>query len=256
MIFRTEAIVLRTIPYGETSRIVTLFTRARGKITVIAKGVRVPGSRFGASLEPLTYSEIVFYFKQGRGIHMLRESSIVTPLLKIHRDVRCLGVGLRVIELVSALLHDEEENPFLFNLLLQVLHYLNRPLRFPENLLSYFQLRLAGALGFAPRIDRDAVVALPADGAHVSLESGEILRAPGQATRHASRSAIRTFAIFARADIDSVVKLELAPAVRMEADRLVEEFMRYHVEESYPRRTRRVLDQIQDLASRSSDELK
>ncbi len=250
MILRTEAVVLRTIPYGETSRIATLFTRAKGKVTVMAKGVRVPGSRFGASLEPMTYSEVVFYYKQGRGIHTLSESSIVTPLLEIHRDVGRLGVGLRVIELVAALLHDEEENPFLFSLLLQVLHYLNANPHNPENLLSYFQLRLAGALGFAPRIDRDTVESVTDSGAHISFESGEILASPQPASRHASRLAIRTFAIFALADIDVVMRLELDPRVRLEAERLIEDFVRYHVEESYPSRSRRVLDQMHNTSPR------
>ncbi len=247
MILRSEAVVLRTIPYGETSLIVTLFTRAKGKVTVIAKGVRVPGSRFGASLQPLTYSEVVFYHKPGRGVHTLSDSSIVTPLLKIHRDVRCLGAGMRIIELVSSLLHDEEENPLLFNLLLQVLHYLNMPQPSPENLLSYFQLRMAGALGFAPRIDRSAVEAVGRNGTDVSLATGEIVAGPAGASRHASRAAIRSFAIFARADIDAIVRLELTSAVRSEVDRLIEDFMRYHVEEAYPSRSARVLSQIRNV---------
>lgn len=247
MILRSEAVVLKTIPYGETSLIVTLFTRAKGRITVIAKGARVPGSRFGASLQPMTYSEVVFYHKPSRDVQTLSESSIVEPLLRIHRDLRRLGVGLRIVELIAALMPSEEENPLLFNVLLQVLHYLNEPVRFPENILSYFQLRLAGALGFSPRLSRESVDAVGADGAHVSLASGEILPVPQHPSRHASRLAIRAFAIFALADLDVVVRLELEPRLRREVDRLIEDYMRYHVEEAYPTRGERVLGQVADV---------
>ncbi|MFW5972560.1 MAG: DNA repair protein RecO [Bacteroidota bacterium] len=247
MIVRSDAIVLKSIPYGETSLIVTLFTRTYGKTTVIAKGARVPGSRFGASLQMLSYSQVVFYHKAGRGVHTLSESSIAEPLLKLHRDMRHLGVAVRSVELVASLLHEEEENPLLFNLLVQVLHYLNEPLRFPENVLSYFQLRTAGALGFAPRIDREAVVAVGEEGARISLASGAIVPNSAEASRRISRSAVRAFAVFARADLDVVIRMELRPEVRREVDALIEDFMRYHVEDAYPTRSSRVLGQLRDL---------
>lgn len=251
MILRSESVVLKTIPYGETSLIAALFTRAKGRVSVIAKGARVPGSRFGSSLQPLTHGEVVFYYKSGRGVHTLSDSAIVEPLFRIHRDVRRMGTGMRIIELVAALLHEEEENPLLFNLLLQVLHYLNEPQRSPENLLAYFQLRMAGALGFAPRVHRAAVEAVGERGAHISLATGEVLATPQAASRHASRSAIRAFAIFARADVEAVIRLELDASVRAEVERLIEEFMRYHVEDAYPTRSARVLGQLHDVEERA-----
>lgn len=247
MIVRSDAVVLKSIPYGETSAIVALFTRGMGKLSVIAKGARVPGSRFGASLQPLTYSQVVFYHKPGRGIQTLSESSIAEPLLNIHRDVRHLSVGVRSVELVAALLHEEEADPLLFNLLLQVLHYLNQPLRYPENLLLYFQLRMAGALGFAPHINRDVVAAVGEAGASVSLATGAIVPGGSDQSRHISRAGVRAFAILARAEIDTVIRMHLEPAIYREVERLVEDYMRFHVEEAYPSRSERVLGQLRHL---------
>ncbi|MEL7362835.1 MAG: recombination protein O N-terminal domain-containing protein, partial [Bacteroidota bacterium] len=48
MIVRTDAVVLRTLDYGETSQIVALFAREHGLLSVIAKGSRRPKSRFGS----------------------------------------------------------------------------------------------------------------------------------------------------------------------------------------------------------------
>ena len=246
MIVRSDAVVLRTIPYGETSQIVTLFTRDRGKIPVIAKGARVPGSRFGASLQTLSYMQAVFYYRSGRGVQTLSEASIVDPLLNLYRDVRKLGIGLRVAELCNALLHEGEADPLLFNILLQVLHYLNEPLERPENVLPYFQLRMAATLGFAPRVEREEVEAIGEYGTYMSLADGRPT-VSGENRRRLSRRAARAFAVFARADLGTVLRMTLEEDVRREVEYFVEEYMRYHIEDVYPTRAGKVWSRLEQL---------
>ena len=57
-LYRDQGVVLRTIKLGETDRIVTILTQGHGKVRAVAKGVRKPGSRFGARLEPTSHEEI------------------------------------------------------------------------------------------------------------------------------------------------------------------------------------------------------
>ena len=63
--FKTEAVVLRSIRYGEADRIVHLYSATRGRIGAIAKGSRRPKSRFGGRLEPFFRLNLVLY--EGRG---------------------------------------------------------------------------------------------------------------------------------------------------------------------------------------------
>ena len=63
--FKTQAVVLRSIRYGEADRIVHLYSRTRGRIGAIAKGSRRPKSRFGGRLEPFFRLDLVLY--EGRG---------------------------------------------------------------------------------------------------------------------------------------------------------------------------------------------
>src|ERR671938_2190275 len=63
--FSTEAVVLRSIRYGEADRVLHLYTRDRGRIGAMAKGVRRPKSRFGGRLEPLFRVNLVLH--EGRG---------------------------------------------------------------------------------------------------------------------------------------------------------------------------------------------
>ena len=63
--FKTEAVVLRSIRFGEADRILHLYSRNRGRLGAIAKGARKPRSRFGGRLEPFFRLDLVLY--EGRG---------------------------------------------------------------------------------------------------------------------------------------------------------------------------------------------
>lgn len=246
MILQTEAFVLRSIDYGETSQIVTLFTRQRGKIAVMAKGARRSGSRFGSSLQPMSYTSVVVYYKPSRGVQTLSESSHLHFFDGITRDLERVSCGLRIVELVYALMQEEEQNPHVFILVLEVLERLNRTHERTENLLFYFQLHFASVLGFAPDIEREALDAL-SDTGFLSFETGAILTdrsAGGTSIRSASRRALRAFAICARANLDTVMRMRLDQKTCLELGRLIDDFLRYHVEESFPTRTAKIVSQM------------
>ena len=59
--FKTEAVVLRSIRYGEADRVLHLYSAAHGRIGAIAKGVRRPRSRFGGRLEPFFRLDLVLH---------------------------------------------------------------------------------------------------------------------------------------------------------------------------------------------------
>src|SRR5436190_17513072 len=70
-LYRDQGVVLRTIKLGETDRIVTVFTQGRGKVRAVAKGVRKPGSRFGARLEPTSHVALQCY--EGRELDVVTQ---------------------------------------------------------------------------------------------------------------------------------------------------------------------------------------
>ncbi len=246
MIIRTEAIVLRKMEYRETSQIVTLFTREKGKMAVLAKGARLLKSRFGSSLQPMSYTQVVFYHKPTRGLQTLSESAHVQPFHRISRDLEKISIGFRIVELVYALMEEEQQHPQVFNLLVEILGRLDEADVHAINLLPYFQMRLATVLGFAPDIDRERVEHLPDEGGVLTLDTGAILLpdATPRAARRAARTALRAFAILARADLDTVMRMRLDADTRREVNALVEDFLRYHVEDAYPSRSDKIIGQL------------
>lgn len=250
MIERTEAVILRSIDYGETSKIVTLYTRTAGKIGVMAKGARAKKSRFGGSLEPLSYVDAVYYFKSSRELQTLKECSYVRPFPAIFDDLEKLNVGMRIVEMTNMLMYREEENPAAFRLLRTILTFLNETERHPANLWPYFQLRMASLQGFTPDIDREAVKSVPKTGGVLDLENGAV-RSSASArneTRRASRTALRAFAVFARADLATVMRMQVGTETYREVEDLIDAYLRTHVEHHRPSRSRHVFEQMVDIS--------
>src|SRR6266498_4446743 len=91
--FKTEAVVLRSLRFGEADRVLHLYTLARGRIGAMAKGVRKTRSRFGGRLEPLSHVELVLH--QGSGeLATVTGADLVRPHAAVREDSYRLGVGL------------------------------------------------------------------------------------------------------------------------------------------------------------------
>lgn len=246
-IIRTEAVVLRSLDYGETSQIVTLFTKKKGKLGVMAKGARRPKSSFGATLQPMAYTQVVFYYKPTRTLQTLSESSHVESFHRLRRSLTSITVGLRIVELVDALMETEDPHPDVFALLVRALRRLNEAGARAPNVWPYVQLRLARVLGVGPAVERDRVDAVTGEEGVLSLVDGGVF--PDDASpakpRSASRAALRAYAVCARADLDTVMRLEMSPSVRREVEALVRDFLRYQFDDAYPDRSRSVIAQIE-----------
>lgn len=148
MIVSTDAIVLRSMKYRDTSKIVTLYSRKYGKIKVLAKGARSARSKFGASLEPMMHSGLVIYKKEHRNLHLLSKSEIASPFLRLNEDGDKLAAGLAVVELVNMAMHDEEENGPMYSLLLESLRAVDASRGNPKRIFLAFALKMAVIFGY------------------------------------------------------------------------------------------------------------
>ena len=241
MLVRTEAVVLRSIPYGETSRIATLYTKEKGKVTVIAKGARSSKSKYGSTTQPLSVVQAVFYYRPNRSVQTLSQCAH-TRILRLD-SLDKLSAGLRTLELTNALTEEEAQQE-IFNLLVSVLSSIQNTSTNATLLQLYFEMQLATALGFAPSFERKLVATLPKTGGFLLYESGEITHEglAGPNAQRASKASLRTFAILSRAKLEVIATLTPPPID--EVTQLVSRFMRYHVADAYPVRGNRILSQV------------
>lgn len=151
---KTEAIVLRSIRYGEADRILHLYSRQRGRVGAIAKGARKPRSRFGGRLEPFFRLDLVLH--EGRS-DLLTVTSVSTldGYSRLRSSGPALSAGARACDAVLRLLDSAEPNQPAYNLLCRYLALLDDPEQPRGAELAAalsFRLKLALAAGFAPEL--------------------------------------------------------------------------------------------------------
>jgi DNA repair protein RecO (recombination protein O) len=149
---KTEAIVLRSMRYGEADRILHLFTPERGRLSAIAKGVRRAKSRFGGRLEPYFRLRLVLY--QGRS-DLLTVTSAETleghPRLREHGGA--LDGAARACDAVARMFDDHDAHVGVYHLLANQLALLDAdPARATRANALAFRLKLLLAAGFAPQL--------------------------------------------------------------------------------------------------------
>src|SRR3954453_7546550 len=121
-LYRDEAIVVRTYRLGEADRIVVLFTKARGKVRAVAKGVRKTTSRFGARLEPTTHVALQLY--EGRNLDTITQAESLDHFRAIRDDLDRIARASSLLEAVDHITEEREPNIRLFAMLLGALRAL------------------------------------------------------------------------------------------------------------------------------------
>ena len=150
--YKTEAVVLRSIRYGEADRVLHLYTPDRGRVGAVAKGVRRVKSRLGGRLEPLSRVRLVMH--EGRG-----ELSTISQADSVHshpalRERRAsLERATQACEAVLRLLDSTEPNRPAYNLLCHELALLDSSAEAAGRAQALaFRLKLLLAAGFAPEL--------------------------------------------------------------------------------------------------------
>lgn len=151
MLYRTEGVVLKSIEYGDADKIVTIYTKKYGKIQAIAKGVRKTKSKFGSSLEILTYA--IFLFYKGKNIDIISQTEILESFFTASKEIVKFAFASNCAEVVNKISGEGEVNLSIFFLLKEVLHYLKEA-KDPKLLTLSFKWQVLAILGYKPSFGR------------------------------------------------------------------------------------------------------
>jgi DNA repair protein RecO (recombination protein O) len=149
---KTDAIVLRSIRYGEADRVLHLYTPGHGRLAAIAKGARRTRSRFGARLEPFFHIRVVLH--EGRGdLHTVTSADTVAAHSSLRDHAATLDAAARACDAVARLFETPDPHPEVFRLLASKLALLDLDVAHarPAHGLS-FRLKLLLAAGILPQL--------------------------------------------------------------------------------------------------------
>lgn len=144
----TDALVLQTIPFRESSLIVRVFTREQGKISVIAKGARRMKSSLRGFLEPLNHIEIIYYYKSTRDIQILTKVHLVASYLSGNYDLENNAFGLALLETVDRVVHSHQHDHEIFDCSAEHLQQMDSTPDLSQLLYVRFLLSLTKILGY------------------------------------------------------------------------------------------------------------
>jgi len=149
---KTEAVVLRSIRYGEADRILHLYTLDQGRLSAIAKGSRRPNSRFGGRLEP--FFRLRLDLHQGRSdLLTVTGAQTIAGHPRLRMSAAALDASTRACDAVGRLFETSEPHPAVFNLLCRELALLDaEPARATRGHALAFRLKLLVAAGLGPRL--------------------------------------------------------------------------------------------------------
>ena len=182
---KTEALVMGSMRLGEADRIVRLYTREKGRVSAVAKGVRRTSSRIGGRLEPFGVVHVLLH--PGRSLYTVTGVDTIRSMVEMRDAFYRLEAGGRRLEAATRLLPEEEANPGAFNLLVRCVDRLSRTLDASEaDLVEVAGLaKLLLIQGFSPELTRcvvcgraDALVSFsPLEGGAVCLSCIECVPA-------------------------------------------------------------------------------
>lgn len=231
--FRSEAIVLRRSNFGEADRLLTLYTRERGKIKAIAKGARKPQTRKAGHVE--LFMRTQFLFAQGKELAIITQAELVEPYTPLRQDLVRTTYASYLVELLDRFTAVEDRDTRKYDLLANALGWLATS----DNLLlasRYYELRLLAMAGFQPQLFRCVACneTIQERDQFFSAELGGILcpdcRPADRRAQEISAAAVKLLRYLQTRSWDTVKNLQLRRPLHRELEGIMHAYLTYILE--------------------------
>lgn len=148
-LYAATAVILRRIPLGEKDKIVTLYTRERGKVRAVAKGARKTTSKLSGGSEPLMLVRALL--SEGQNLDVLSQAEVRESFPQIRGEWGRFLRASYACELLDRLTEEADPEAGVFELLLNTLYTLQRAEQ-PDLALHGFELHLMARVGYEPQL--------------------------------------------------------------------------------------------------------
>jgi DNA repair protein RecO (recombination protein O) len=153
LILATQAVVLRSWPYGESDKIVCLLTQNYGKLRGIAKGAKRSRKRFANSLEPFSIVNLRFQDRPQGGLVFLLSADLSCAFKTLGSSLEKITLASYLVEIIDGLIGERDENALIFQHLKNGLLFLDRNGAAVLEFLTSFELKLLRLAGYQPALN-------------------------------------------------------------------------------------------------------
>lgn len=234
MILKSEAIVLKSFDFRETSRIVTFFTKEYGKVKGILKGIRKDPKKFGSQVDKFSVNDIVYYQHRNSDLHLVSQCDLRAYFFEIRKDLKKTMAASYILELVDAIMPAEEKNVEVYALMNDYLLSLETALDVGK-LVHMFQVKILLYSGFKPHLDSCLDCRKKIAGqARFSLNKGGLICNLCESSDHnatlISPGAVASILHIERSNWPHCLRLTLSGAIKKELKYVLNNFLVFHLE--------------------------
>ena len=234
----SEALILRSVDFGESDRILHLLVPEAGRLTAIAKGARRSVRRFAGTLDLFNHLQVRIDWQRPGRVSRLDQARLLHPYAPLRSDPARFALGCYLLELLDRLAPEGAERADaarLFAFALQTLEWIAARRPTPQQRVLLL-LRALDALGLRPELrrcvrcgrepgERDASLFHVAEGGPVCAACAEHL----SGLLPVQRGTLRALEQGLRLEPAQLDRLVLPPRALAEAEQLLERFSRFHV---------------------------
>jgi DNA repair protein RecO (recombination protein O) len=233
MLFKTEGIVLKSVPFGETSMISTIYTHSFGRQSYMINGVRTAKSKTKNLLQPLTLLELVVYKRENKQIERIKELKALHLYQEIPFDVIKRSIGIFISEVIYKSITESTPDEELYVYLKETLLDLDQQKVTRADFPIRFLLRLSSYLGFAP------MPLKPADCTIFDLQNGVFCNQTPYHLHYLTAEVSTLFAKFVQDDLFIPNSKERAHILQ-----IMEQYFQLHVTGFYKLSSPSILKEI------------
>jgi len=233
-IHKTEAIVLNRRDFRETSTIADFFTRDFGKISGLLKGIRDDPAKFASNLEIFSHNEIIFYRKRNSSLHLVSQADKRNNFDSIRQDIARTGLGCFMMELLGAIMPQEDKNEDIFDLTMNCLRELEVTRNY-DKIMTIFKIKILHLCGFKPHLDSCVTCGGRVLGlSKFSLMLGGLLcprcYPKDNAARSIFRGTVASILHIEKNDFRNNLNLGMNPQIKKELELILNAFLNFHLE--------------------------
>lgn len=235
---KTKGLIIREVNTGEADKIVTIFSKSRGRISAMAKGARRPRSNLVAGTQFLSYCDYVLF--SGREMYSINSCEVVEAFYEIRNDMVRLTYAAHFIDILNDVIQENQPSPRALQLLLNSLHMLSKTDKEPELIARIFELRFLSIMGYAPYV-RSCIICGREECEGISFSfkkcgficNNESCISNDVYGLELSHGAVRAIQHIVHAKADELFSFKLSAQVLDELGRITKRYLRERLEKDY-----------------------
>jgi DNA repair protein RecO (recombination protein O) len=247
MLHRLEGIVIRSMDYGESNKIITIFTRDAGKVGIMVRGAKKMNSRHSAITQLFTYGEFVF-FKSGSQMGTLNHADILTSHHRLRADLMLTAYCAYMAEMVDRIGVDNEPNPYIYEQLQAALVGVEEG-KDPQMITHFFEMKMLIQAGYAPNFEQCSICGQDTDNPLLHIQLGGMIcdncssDNPNSQLISITDGLLKLLRLLVRVDLNRLGKVEVKPDTKQLLKKVMRAFFLTHIGIQF--RSQHVMDQME-----------